>query len=170
MEPDTIILRVISIKYQVVVCIYMVQESWKLLCIRISKSPYKGLNRGNWHYNFWGWYRSNIMLFEAYKWTKDSWKLYCTRIFKSPYLGHYNETWHHLFWGCYLWNINSSEPNTWCCGARNFSASEYLGARTSNSLCKHCPQIRFGRESDQNLKCTESTPRSETCLVTTWNK
>ena len=25
-------------------------------------------------------------------------------------------------------------------------------------------------ESDQNLKCTEATPRWETCLVTTWNK
>ena len=40
----------------------------------------------------------------------------------------------------------------------------------NNSPCTHCPQIHFGRESDQNLKCTEETPKWETCLVTTWNE
>ena len=31
-------------------------------------------------------------------------------------------------------------------------------------------RLLFGRESDQNHKCTETTPRWETCFVTMWNK
>ena len=30
--------------------------------------------------------------------------------------------------------------------------------------------LLFGRDSDQNLKCTETTPRWETWFVTMWNK
>ena len=31
-------------------------------------------------------------------------------------------------------------------------------------------RLLFGHESDQNLKCTETTPRWKTCFVAMWNK